>query len=575
MSTAKFPGSRIKLVVEQGALKGREFHFPDGEHVLGRSSAATVRFPDGDATVSGKHVVVRVNGVKVTVENLSRYGTRINGHPIETVVELHPGHRLMLGTDVELRLEMASDNKNDDSTDIGLPGVNETCPPTLSPQALKNQTDIGLPGVSEVSCPPTLPPPPPLAFRNKAMPSSSPVPRPKDASSVHVDATEVQQDHTLAVSPEELQDILVADKSMGEQRLRRRVLLIIVGFLLLVALAWPLLSGSKLVAWPNLPPNKYVPQKVENVAFLERESAPGRKCELYLLLPEKQELRLKENTAQVESKLNGGKKMTVSLFVYEKEAKDLRRFANEKLLERMPLVEIDERERGNEFIAVLRKIPEPEKRISMPDLMSEEARRNTGNGVLAYPFYYKYVMKAEGEKKSKAGAKVFGRGLCFRFGLKKAFMVCWEVTGVSEVQLGTGSVFDEPMVAVTEEFEAYCLPPSTRTAEPDQDLSVKSPANPLYAIDNLERIAAAMMANGDQNVPAMLKADLRSVRDAQKKRWNFFWLQYPQDSSDKTALVKKQRSEIEACRRCYSPADQRYLILEQLDREVGEKKTKK
>ncbi|MCA9674283.1 MAG: FHA domain-containing protein [Kofleriaceae bacterium] len=76
---------------------------PDGEVVIGRSVACQVRF--NAPTVSRRHLVLRIDGDQLTVDNLSQStGTLLNGRRVTGPTPVQPGDELTLGPR-EVRIE--------------------------------------------------------------------------------------------------------------------------------------------------------------------------------------------------------------------------------------------------------------------------------------------------------------------------------------------------------------------------------------------------------------------------------------------------------------------------------------
>ena len=82
----------------------------DGEHVMGRASDAAVCLDS--QSVSRHHALIRVSGVRATLEDLgSKNGTAIGDTPIEAVTPLADGDRIRIGSVVitcRIRGELAS-----------------------------------------------------------------------------------------------------------------------------------------------------------------------------------------------------------------------------------------------------------------------------------------------------------------------------------------------------------------------------------------------------------------------------------------------------------------------------------
>lgn len=88
------------LTVEKGAPAGMRFALAEGENIIGRSHSARVRLAAND--ISGQHARLTITGAKATVENLSRFGTKLDGAAVNDVVPLISGQRLTLGAETTL-----------------------------------------------------------------------------------------------------------------------------------------------------------------------------------------------------------------------------------------------------------------------------------------------------------------------------------------------------------------------------------------------------------------------------------------------------------------------------------------
>jgi len=101
-ATASF---KARLSVVRGGRKGQEFHLEDGNNLVGRWDPETGSFPevdldqdDPEAKVSRKHALIRIDGGKITVEDIgSLNGTYVNRQP-----RLSPGSPVDLKTGDEI-----------------------------------------------------------------------------------------------------------------------------------------------------------------------------------------------------------------------------------------------------------------------------------------------------------------------------------------------------------------------------------------------------------------------------------------------------------------------------------------
>lgn len=97
----------FRLTVEKGEPAGAVFDLQPGENTLGRSRAASVRVLSSD--VSGLHTRIRVTAGVARVENLSQFGTRLNGQPVTGEMTLAAGQTIEIGKVTLLRVSQAEE----------------------------------------------------------------------------------------------------------------------------------------------------------------------------------------------------------------------------------------------------------------------------------------------------------------------------------------------------------------------------------------------------------------------------------------------------------------------------------
>ncbi len=99
---------KAKLQIVRGEGKGQELPLEDGNNVIGRWDPETGAFPevdldkyDPEAKVSRKHALLRIEGGKITVEDMgSLNGTFVNRQPRlapGTPVEIKSGDEIIVG----------------------------------------------------------------------------------------------------------------------------------------------------------------------------------------------------------------------------------------------------------------------------------------------------------------------------------------------------------------------------------------------------------------------------------------------------------------------------------------------
>jgi hypothetical protein len=99
---------KARLAVVRGGRKGQEFPLEEGNNLVGRWDPETGAFPevdldqdDPEAKVSRKHALIRIEGGKITIEDIgSLNGTYVNRQPRlspGTPVELKSGDEIIIG----------------------------------------------------------------------------------------------------------------------------------------------------------------------------------------------------------------------------------------------------------------------------------------------------------------------------------------------------------------------------------------------------------------------------------------------------------------------------------------------
>lgn len=83
------------LKITAGKNAGNEYFLHDGKNIIGRSRSSDIRVYNED--VSGKHFSVEIADGGVTLENISSYGTRVDGVLVHKTIELHSGQVIEAG----------------------------------------------------------------------------------------------------------------------------------------------------------------------------------------------------------------------------------------------------------------------------------------------------------------------------------------------------------------------------------------------------------------------------------------------------------------------------------------------
>jgi len=99
---------KAKLSIIRGGRRGQEFELDGGNNLVGRWDPETGSFPevdldadDPEAKISRKHALIRIDGVKITIEDIgSLNGTYVNRQPRlqpGNPVELKDGDEIIIG----------------------------------------------------------------------------------------------------------------------------------------------------------------------------------------------------------------------------------------------------------------------------------------------------------------------------------------------------------------------------------------------------------------------------------------------------------------------------------------------
>jgi pSer/pThr/pTyr-binding forkhead associated (FHA) protein len=117
---------RVEII--SGELAGSAHPLKPGDNVIGRSRSAEIRLASMD--VSGRHARISLAGSRIFVENLSQYGTFVDGEPVTGRREISPGQVLKMGKETEIRVaaaegESGADAPFEDEADTGdgVPGT--------------------------------------------------------------------------------------------------------------------------------------------------------------------------------------------------------------------------------------------------------------------------------------------------------------------------------------------------------------------------------------------------------------------------------------------------------------------
>ena len=140
----------LRLIVEKGEPAGAVFDLAPGETTLGRSRSSTCHLLASD--ISAAHAVIRVADNDAQLENLSQFGTRVNGLEVSGKVALALGQQIEIGRATVLRVaddgETSAPSIGDGTTApvtgaVAAPPLSEKSPPTPAPDTQAVAPDSG------------------------------------------------------------------------------------------------------------------------------------------------------------------------------------------------------------------------------------------------------------------------------------------------------------------------------------------------------------------------------------------------------------------------------------------------
>ena len=110
------------LKITAGKNAGSEYFLHDGKNMIGRSRSSDIRVYNED--VSGKHFSVDVADGVATLQNISGYGTRVDGVLVHKSVELHSGQVIEAGKSLKFIFE-ATDTEAEQEIDKNEPELTQ------------------------------------------------------------------------------------------------------------------------------------------------------------------------------------------------------------------------------------------------------------------------------------------------------------------------------------------------------------------------------------------------------------------------------------------------------------------
>ena len=135
---------------------------PDGDHLIGRSRSAEIQLSQPD--VSGKHLILHVDGDSVIAENLSSHGARTGQVTLELPTPIRVGDSIYLGKSTVITLRRADENTDDEPETPTIVDAPAAAPPqTPPPQTPPPSADMGATVIEAAPAPAPTPAPAPAA----------------------------------------------------------------------------------------------------------------------------------------------------------------------------------------------------------------------------------------------------------------------------------------------------------------------------------------------------------------------------------------------------------------------------
>lgn len=247
----------LSVIVEKGDPRGAVFVLKPGENLVGRSSAAGVRLASPD--ISGQHAKITVSGATAVIENLSRFGTRVDEVDVSGRVALVSGQRILLGKATVLLFQGEAAPQPEAATGAGLPETRGTVAAKATVAPMRPLEPVQAVATGQGT------PAPKAAVpdddRTRAMPSkggeAEPLSRP-DWTTEAGASGETRAMQTRAASPEEIDFLRVQE----QKKVRRRVTLglaVAIPLLILVILFRPRTPPpEKEFEWPRNEAGEYL-----------------------------------------------------------------------------------------------------------------------------------------------------------------------------------------------------------------------------------------------------------------------------------------------------------------------------
>jgi len=161
---------------------------PDGDHLIGRSRSAEIQLSQPD--VSGKHLILHVDGDSVIAENLSSHGSRTGQTTLELPTPIRVGDSIYLGKSTVITLQLAGEGPDDDAPETATVVADDPAPaaPEPPPAPPKTPAPAADPGATVIEAAPA-PAPTPAADPEVTIVGAVPAPAPAPAPAADPDVT--------------------------------------------------------------------------------------------------------------------------------------------------------------------------------------------------------------------------------------------------------------------------------------------------------------------------------------------------------------------------------------------------
>ena len=252
----------LSLTMEKGEPKAAVYVLKPGENILGRSSSAGVRL--GSPDISGQHAKITVTGDTAVLENLSRFGTRVDEADITAPFTLVPGQRIGIGKATVLVFQAGAELQAAPAT-AAAPETRGTMAGKATYAATRPlSAPVPVGAIHEAATGkgvPTRAAAPVADDRTRAMPSGAaeaePMSRPDWTTEVGAEG-ETRAMQTRAAAPEEIEFLKVAEQKKVKTRLMLGLAVVIPLLLLVIIFRPKTPPPEKEFEWPKNEAGEYL-----------------------------------------------------------------------------------------------------------------------------------------------------------------------------------------------------------------------------------------------------------------------------------------------------------------------------